>query len=204
VRGMDRQVTAKGTAEANPDEAIRKAVARAKEGDRDAVRYLYVLYADAICAYVVGIVHDEHEAEDITHQVFVKLMTAIRRYEPRGVPFSAWLHRIARNAAIDHLRARRPIPTEEVESGDAPSVERGVERTHSMRDALESLPAEQRNVLMLRHLVGLSPREIAVRMGRSESAVHGLHHRGRRAMREQLVAMDAGPAALGGRRREAC
>ena len=55
---------------------------------------------------------DYHEAEDITHNVFAKLMTAIAKYEERAVPFTAWIMRVARNAALDHLPARRAVPTE--------------------------------------------------------------------------------------------
>ena len=62
---------------------------------------------------------DEHEAEDVTQHIFAKLLTALARYEPRVVPFSAWILRVAHNAAIDHVRARRPVPIEEVRSPDA-------------------------------------------------------------------------------------
>ena len=93
---------------------IRLAVARAKEGDRDAMRFLYVSYSHNIYGYVRSIVHDDHEAEDVTQHVFAKLMTTIGKYDDRGVPFFAWLLRLARNVAIDHLRANRLSPTETV------------------------------------------------------------------------------------------
>ena len=89
-------------------EAIRKtqlAVARAKEGDQDAVRFLYVSYSHNIYGYVRSIVRDDHEAEDVTQHVFAKLMTTVVKYDDRGIPFFAWLVRLARNVAIDQLRA---------------------------------------------------------------------------------------------------
>ena len=95
------------------------AVARGKEGDREAIRFLYVRYSDNIYGYVRSIVRDEHEAEDITQHVFAKLMTVLVKYEERGVPFFAWLLRLAHNAAIDHLRGRRATPAEEVFGADA-------------------------------------------------------------------------------------
>ena len=95
-------------------EKTRLAVARAKEGDRDALRYLYVSYSHNVYGYVRSIVRDEHEAEDVTQHVFAKLMTAIVKYDDRGIPFFAWLLRFARNLAIDHLRANRLTPTETV------------------------------------------------------------------------------------------
>ncbi len=95
---------------------VLTAVARAKDGDADALRFLYLRYADNVYGYVCSIVRDEHEAEDVTQQIFAKLLTAIDRYEPRQVPFSAWILRVAHNAAIDHVRMRRPVPVEEVRS----------------------------------------------------------------------------------------
>jgi RNA polymerase sigma-70 factor (ECF subfamily) len=92
------------------DPIVMRAVARAKEGDREAVRYLYLRYADNVYGYVRSIVRDDYEAEDITQQVFAKLIVVIHKYEPRAVPFSGWVLRLAHNAAIDHLRSRRAIP----------------------------------------------------------------------------------------------
>ena len=80
--------------------------------------HFYVRYADDVQVFVRSIVRDEHEAEDITHNVFAKLIGAIHRYEPREVPFAAWILRVARNAALDHPRARRQIPFEEVRTTD--------------------------------------------------------------------------------------
>ena len=97
---------------------VRFAIARAKEGDRDALRLLYVRYSDNVYGYVRSIVRDDREAEDLTQQVFMKLITVIVKYEDHGVPFSGWLLRLARNVALDHLRRRRPTPTEEVFGAD--------------------------------------------------------------------------------------
>jgi RNA polymerase sigma-70 factor, ECF subfamily len=167
------------------------AAARAKEGDGDALRFLYLSYADNVYGYVCSIVRDEYEAEDVTQHIFAKLTTALRHYEPRLVPFSAWILRVAHNAAIDHVRARRPVPIAEVAPPDAEHDETGRERFADLRVALDSLPREQRDVLMLRFLVGLSPREVAERLGRSEDAVHGLQHRGRRRLRSEMLALAA-------------
>jgi RNA polymerase sigma-70 factor (ECF subfamily) len=173
-------------------EKTRLAVARAKEGDQDALRFLYVTYSHNIYGYVRSIVRDEHEAEDVTQHVFAKLMTSLVKYDDRGVPFFAWLLRMARNVAIDHLRANRLTPTENVLDPDSSS---GVDIGHgeTVRAALAALPDEQREVVILRHVVGLTPGEIADRMGRSESSVHGLHHRGRRALQRELVSLDSTP-----------
>ena len=175
---------------------ISAAVVRAKRGDRDALRFLYVQYADNVYGYVASIVKDEHEAEDITQLVFAKLMTVLPKYEQRQVPFTAWLLRLAHNAALDHLRRRVPMPVDEVRSADE-RVDRGPsDDVQVVGQALAALPEDQRTVVVLRHLVGLTPGEIAERLGRSENSIHGLHHRGRRAAQQELRRLECGPVTL--------
>lgn len=171
----------------------REAIALAKAGDSEGLHYLYVRYADDVLRYVTSFVRDHHEAEDITQNVFAKLMKAIQKYERREAPFDAWILRVARNAALDHLRARRAIPTEEVRLADTGSAQTGLDRGRALRQALEELPEDQREVLVLRHIVGLSPVEIAGTLDKTESSVHGLHHRGRRSLRASLIELDAAP-----------
>ena len=175
---------------------VAQAVARAKAGDHEAIRFLYMRYADNVYGYVRSIVRDHHEAEDVTQHVFAKLMTALPKYEARDVPFAAWILRVARNVALDHLRQRRAIPCEEFRELEPTRDDRGdsQQTSLSLREALEELPVEQREVVVLRHLVGLSPGEIAGRMNKSEPSVHGLHHRGRGALRSTLVERDCAPA----------
>lgn len=171
---------------------IRLAVTHAKHGDPEALRFLYVTYAHNIYGYVHSIVRDEHEAEDVTQHVFAKLIKTIAKYDDRGVPFFAWLLRLARNVAIDHLRANRVTPTENVIDPDRSSAT-DLDHAETVRAALASLPDEQRQVVLLRHLIGLTPGEIADHMGRSESSIHGLHHRGRRALRHELERLGSAP-----------
>lgn len=175
------------------NDLTREAVVRAKAGDSEGLHYLYVRYADDVLRYVTGLIRDHHEAEDITQNVFAKLMTAIGKYEERAVPFDAWILRVARNAALDHLRAKRTIPTEEVRLTDTGRAETAADRGRALRQALEDLPEDQREVLVLRHIIGLSPVEIASTLDKSESSVHGLHHRGRRSLRANLSELGAAP-----------
>jgi RNA polymerase sigma-70 factor (ECF subfamily) len=174
---------------------VSRAVKRAQAGDREALGFLYVHYADNIYGYVRSIVHDHHEAEDVTQHIFAKLIHVIGSYQERDVPFFAWMLRVARNAAVDHIRQRRLVPVEEVRTaqasvGDSPRAG----RIDDLKDALATLPQAQREVLILRHFAGLSPPEIAVRTGRTEGSIHGLHHRGRRALSAELISRDAAPA----------
>jgi RNA polymerase sigma-70 factor, ECF subfamily len=175
------------------EDLLPHAIARAQAGDVTALHFLYVRFADDVFGYVRSIVRDSHESQDITQNVFAKLMKAIQRYEPGDVPFAAWILRVARNAAVDHLRARRQIPFAEVRTDDEGHEQIGFERSQCLRDALGQLPQEQREVLVLRHIAGLSPREIADRLGKSEASVHGLHHRGRGALQRALRDVNAGP-----------
>ncbi|MGO9972305.1 MAG: RNA polymerase sigma factor [Solirubrobacteraceae bacterium] len=167
-------------------------MARAKEGDEEALRFLYVRYSHNIYGYVRSIVRDDHEAEDITQHVFAKLMTVLVKYDDRGIPFFAWLLRLARNLAIDHLRASRAIPCEEVLSSETQSLN-DIESALTVRAALAALPDDQREVVILRHVIGMTPGEIATRMGRTEGSIHGLHHRGRRALQQELRRLDSSP-----------
>ena len=169
------------------------AIARAKDGDEEALRYLYLRFAPNVYGFARGMLRDEHEAEDVTQQVFARLMTALANYEDRGVPFSSWLLRIAHNQAIDHIRRRTVSAEDLAERVEAPDERRSRELAAALRDALEELPPVQRSVIVMRHVGGMTPGEIAERLDRSEDSVHGLHHRGRRALRRALAERDAGP-----------
>jgi RNA polymerase sigma-70 factor (ECF subfamily) len=182
-----------GDARGDQRELDRRAIASAKRGEWDGVHYLYVRYADEVHGFVQSIVRDHHEAEDITQNLFAKLITAIDKYEERAVPFAAWIMRVARNATLDHLRARRQIPVEEVRASDPGDDPGEFERRQCLKEALAGLPEEQRKVLVMRHVAGLSPAEIAERMGKTESSVHGLHHRGRATLQATLTELEAAP-----------
>jgi len=175
------------------DPAIARAVARAQAGDREAIRFLYMRYKNNVYGYVLSMLRDPYEAEDVTQHVFLKLITVIHKYEARGVPFTSWILRVARNVAVDHLRQRRALPCEEVFEPSHAVDDSGRERRWGIEHALEMLPEDQRGVVVLRHLMGLSPGEIAERMGRSEASIHGLHHRARQALRRELIDIDCAP-----------
>jgi RNA polymerase sigma-70 factor (ECF subfamily) len=172
---------------------VDRAVAQAKVGDGEGIRFLYVRYRSDVYRFVRSIVGDEHDAEDVTQTVFLKLISVIGRYQREAVPFAAWLIRVARNAAIDHLRERRPVPCEEIRTSASDPSEGNEERLADLKDAMAGVEPAQREVVVLRHVCGLAPGEIAARLGKSEGAIHGLHHRGRRAVQAALLERGAVP-----------
>jgi RNA polymerase sigma-70 factor (ECF subfamily) len=176
------------------DKIVALAVARAKVGDDDAMRYLYLRFSDDVYGYVRSILRDEHEAEDVTQHVFAKLLTALPKYQDRGVPFAAWVLRVARNVAVDFIRERRAIPCDDVRDHDVNRFEDPEYRGIGLREALDTLPEGQREVVVMRHVLGMSPGEIADHLGKSEPCVHGLHHRGRGALRTALSERGLAPA----------
>ena len=128
------------------DRAVANAVARAKSGDAGAIRFLYIRYKDNVYGYVLSIVGDPHEAEDVTQHVFLKLMKVIGKYQAREVPFTSWLLRVARNVAVDHLRQRRDVACEEIYEPSHQADDAGRDRRAGIEQALRALPEDQRNV----------------------------------------------------------
>ncbi len=164
--------------------------------DWSAAEDCYVEFADDVQRYVQSIVHDAHDAEDITHNVFIKLVRSLETYDERQAPFSAWLRRIARNAAIDHMRRRRALPSDELPLIRMAAIRQDPDVSAALRDAFESLPDEQRLVMFLRCVLGLSPREIADGLGKTPASVNGLEHRGRRALKITLRRARMKPATV--------
>jgi RNA polymerase sigma-70 factor, ECF subfamily len=163
---------------------VRVLVARAQRGDRAALEDLYLLHFDRVYSYLHMSVGNRHDAEDLTTQTFMKMLEAIRRFEWRSVPFSAWLLRIAHNLAMDHFRAnRRWQPEEDVpESVDGEECSAEEQALASLGETrlltlIERLSPEQRQVLTLKFVYRFSNCEVAVILGKTVGAVKSLQHR---------------------------
>ena len=168
-------------------------VQRAKQRDEAAFAQLYEEYFDKIYRYVTIRIGDKMEAEDITQQVFLNAIKAISSFKWRGVPFSAWLFRIAHNQVVDYLRKRKKrvsVPLEEsLIAGDSDPqgiFERklNIERLIS---ATKKLTLAQQEVISLRFAGEMSVAEVAKVMGRSEGAVKALQHSAVVALRKVLA-----------------
>jgi len=172
---------------------IRALVARAQEGDREALEELYLLHFDRIYSYLHMSVGNRHDAEDLTTQTFLKMLESIKRFRWQSAPFSAWLFRIAHNLAMDHFRAsRRWQPEEEVPEpvGDAePSAEFSAFQSigrQSMLQLIENLSQEQKQVLTLKFVFNLPNGEVATILGKTEGAIKSLQHRALVSLQKQI------------------
>jgi RNA polymerase sigma-70 factor (ECF subfamily) len=146
---------------------------------------LYDSHFDRIYAYAVMRTHDREAAQDITSQVFHEALANLAKFEWRGVPFAAWLYRIASNAIADHAkrnaREQANLPEEVASSSDVENAEQRAEIWQLMRD----LPDDQRRVIKLRFVEERSIRDIAKDLGRSEGAVKQLQFRALQNIRDR-------------------
>ena len=147
---------------------------------------LYDRYVDRVYAFVSRRTHDRAAAEDITSEVFEQALTHLRRFEWRGVPFAAWLLRIAANAIAD--RGKRAARERDLADGDEPRDVRfaDVEQRARLFRLVDRLPADQRRVIVMRFAEEQTIREIAQALGRSEGAVKQLQFRGLQTLRARL------------------
>ncbi len=158
---------------------------------RDPRRFgeLYDAYFDRIYAYAVMRVRNRAAAEDITSDVFHQALKNLANFEWRGVPFSAWLYRIAANTITDRAaKIARESVVEQTDCGDLnPGIEE-VEQRAAIRELLRDLPADQRRVVEMRFVEDHSIREIAKQIGKSEGAVKQLQFRALQNLRDRLGA----------------
>lgn len=175
-------------------------VSAARSGDAAAFGTLYERHRDAVYRYSLARTGSAADAEDMTSDVFVKALGSLDRYQERGLPFLAFLYRIARNAAIDRARAaRRRAPAEElpIDLASDHDVERagiaGAERAILLA-ALARLKPAHREVIVLRFIEGYSGPEAAQMLGRSEGAVRILQHRAMGELRKHFSAVEAATA----------
>lgn len=142
-----------------------------------------------IWAFVIRRVRDRAVAQDVTSEVFHQALKNLKRFEWRGVPFAAWLYRIAANAVNDHFAKtsrERSADDHHFESGErTPEIEQ-VETRATLFRLVDRLPADQRRVLVMRFGQEQSIRDVATALNRSEGAVKQLQWRGLQTLRAQM------------------
>ncbi len=172
-----------------------KLVAQAQAGDAEAVGQLFDKHYRSMFHYFFARVGQRQQAEDLAGELFTRMVSHLPTFQPTGVPFRAWLFRIAYNLTMDHFRVangKELAPLEAVttqvhpEQNPVQQVERQM-TSKALHAALETLVPEQRQVIVLRFLVGLPLQETAVAMERSLSAVKAMQHRGLKIMRASLI-----------------
>jgi len=177
--------------EINADNAIRLA----REGNSEAFSYLYNLNVTRIYNYIFYRIGSEDDAEDVTSRVFYRAFDHIKTYEDKGIPFSAWLYRIAHNLIANWHRDRQR--RKEVPLDDQPEMphrvdlpETWIEKKQEMdllMKGMRRLAPDRQQLILLKYLEDLSNAEIAVIMGRTEGAIKSLYHRALLALKDEMV-----------------
>lgn len=166
-------------------------IKKVKKGDAEAFGVLYEQYVDLIFWYIYSHLENRLDAEDLTEEIFLRAWRALPKYNDRGLPFSAFLFRIARNTLIDHYRQSRPVQSiDDMElmtysPGPEEAVENSIENS-DLRKTIAALKEDYRNVLIFRFFSGYTPEETARVMQRSVGAVRVLQHRALSALKDLL------------------
>jgi len=182
-----------------PAEVERATVDRARSGDQAALADLYDWYMPRVYRYAMARLGNQAEAEDVTEEVFLKMLGAIGEFRWRDVPFSSWLFRIAHNHIASHFRRvtqrggpHAALTPDLIDRRDGPdaTVEQQV-TLEEVRRATELLPDAQREVIVLRFAVGLSVAETAKALGKREGNIKALQHKAVAKLQKLLVPQDA-------------
>jgi RNA polymerase sigma-70 factor (ECF subfamily) len=180
-----------------PEEEV---IVSASQGNQEAFTLLYERYVTRIYNYIYYRTGNPAEAEDLTSRVFHRALAHINHYSNRGVPFSAWLYRIAHNLVANWHRdnsRRNEVPLDDQTGlshrGEHP--EHALVNNQELENLLgmiRKLPPERQQLLILKFVEGMSNADIAVIMRRSEGAIKSLYHRTLLALRDDLVKNEAG------------
>ncbi len=176
-------------------EADERLLIEAAQKDPARFADLYEISFERVYAYVVRRVRDRAEAEDVTAEVFHHALANLKRFEWRGIPFCAWLYRIAGNLISDRWQKSGrevAVDSEKIESMPVrPAEIEEVERRATLFRLVDTLPAEQRNVVVLRFVQQKSIKEVAREIRKSEGAVKQLQFRALTSLRARMEGADA-------------
>lgn len=164
---------------------LKRIIERAKNYDSEAFGQLYDMYFDKVFGYAYYKVGNRHEAEDIAEQVFLRALENISGFEWRGIPFSAWLLRIASNLVIDYYRSSK-YKTVDIENevdlmlDDNHNPEQSAIKEFDRKEvirAIQELTEEQQQVITMKFIAGMTNEEIAKAINKNVGAVKALQHR---------------------------
>lgn len=162
-------------------EGEKNLVNRARKGEAEAFGLLYDHYMPQIFRFIYLKVSHREEAEDLTHQVFMKAWQNITNYEEQGFPFSSWLYQISRNQVIDYYRQKKPqldieLVKENLFIDTLPDTDQKLEFNKIIK-TLNKLTQEQKDVIIMHFINDQSIKEIANILKKSEGAIRLLQHR---------------------------
>jgi RNA polymerase sigma-70 factor, ECF subfamily len=168
-----------------PEQTDERLLVQAAQNDPARFADLYEIHFERVYAFIARRVGDRDIAEDLTSDVFHKALANLKRFEWRGVPFGAWLLRIAVNAVVDRSKRHgREIAVDDPpELSIQPGLQQVEERARLFR-LVDQLPVDQRHVVVMRFAEQKSIREIAQHLGRSEGAIKQLQFRGLENLRD--------------------
>ena len=190
-----RDQTAEISLKALKKEADERLLIEAAQKDPACFADLYEINFERVYAYVVKRVRDRAETEDLTAEVFHQALANLKRFEWRGIPFAAWLLRIAANLISDRWqRSGREVADDSglIDSAQvSPTEIEDVERRATLFRLVETLPAEQRRVVVLRFVEEKSIKEVAREVRKTEGAVKQLQFRALSNLRARMEGADA-------------
>ena len=169
-------------------ESDERVLIEAAQQDPGRFAELYEQNFHRVYAYVARRIHDRSEIQDVTAYVFQQALANIGKFKWRGAPFVTWLYRIAANAIADQARKKsRELTETELTANTSvdPDLEQ-VDRRARLFRAVDSLPEDQRRVILMRFGDEKTIREIAFELNRSEGAVKQLQFRGLENLRARL------------------
>ncbi len=175
-------------------EADERLLIEAAQKDPARFAELYECHFERVFAYVARRVQNRAETEDLTAEVFHHALANLKRFEWRGIPFSAWLYRIAANLISDRWqRSGREVTDEEqiAAAQVSPAEIEDVERRATLFRLVEGLPAEQQRVVVLRFVEQKSIKEVAKAIRKTEGAVKQLQFRALTTLRARMEGADA-------------
>lgn len=168
----------------------RQLIAQAQRGDKAAVSALYEAYVQAIHTYIGYRVESDMIAEDLTAEVFLKMVQGLPRYRDAGAPFGAWLYRIAATQVADHYRHHKRIVdlSENQATDDTDPFGKAAkkEEQQRLRQALAALSPDFQTLLILRFMQGQSHSLVAAALNKSEAAIRVMQHRALKALAHEL------------------
>lgn len=182
------------------DKISPEVITQAQQGEKETLSELYKRFHQPVFRYLYYRVGDQQTAEDLTADVFLRMLRSVKLYRWQGAPFESWLFQIARNLAIDHYRRKRTHDTLGDDLPDPQVVDQTVERrltSDRLVRALYKLNEPQKDVILLRFINQMPIAQVARVLQRSEDSIKGLQRRALLALRQALTDWEGADETIG-------